>query len=113
MQDATGGRGVDVVLDMVGGDYLQRNIDVLAMDGRLVEIAPLRGVKAEIDIMPILQRRLTITGSTLRPRSVAEKGAHRRAPCSEHVWPLLESGAVRADRPRDVSADATRPRRTA
>ena len=72
---ATDGRGVDLVLDMVGGDYFARNIDALAMEGRLVEIATLHGAKAELTIPLIMQRRLTITGSTLRPRSVAEKGA--------------------------------------
>jgi NADPH:quinone reductase-like Zn-dependent oxidoreductase len=91
---ATGGRGVDVVLDMVGGDYFARNIDALAVEGRLVEIATLRGAKAELTIPTIMQRRLTITGSTLRARSVAEKGAIARA-VHTHVWPLLESGAVK------------------
>ncbi len=91
---ATGGRGVDVVLDMVGGEYFARNIDALAVEGRLVEIATLRGAKAELTIPTIMQRRLTITGSTLRARSVAEKGAIARA-VHTHVWPLLESGAVK------------------
>ena len=91
---ATGGRGVDVVLDMVGGDYFPRNIDALAVEGRLVEIATLRGAKAEITIPTVMQRRLTITGSTLRARAVAEKGAIAQA-VRTHVWPLLESGAVK------------------
>ena len=91
---ATNGRGVDVVLDMVAGDYLQRNIEVLAMDGRLVMIGRQGGVKSEIDIMPILRKRLTLTGSTLRTRSVEEKGALARA-VHQHVWPLFESGAVK------------------
>jgi putative PIG3 family NAD(P)H quinone oxidoreductase len=91
---ATGGKGVDVVLDMVGAEYFARNIDALAVEGRLVEIATLRGAKAELTIPTIMQRRLTITGSTLRPRSVAEKGAIARA-LHAHVWPLLESGAVK------------------
>ncbi|OLE79619.1 MAG: NAD(P)H-quinone oxidoreductase [Acidobacteria bacterium 13_1_20CM_2_65_9] len=91
---ATGGRGVDVVLDMVGGEYFARNIDALAVEGRLVEIATLRGAKAELTIPTIMQRRLTITGSTLRARSVAEKGAIARA-VHTNVWPLLESGAVK------------------
>jgi putative PIG3 family NAD(P)H quinone oxidoreductase len=89
----TGGRGVDVVLDMVGGEYFPRNLDVLAVEGRLVEIATLHGVKAELNIQTIMQRRLTVTGSTLRARPVAEKGAIARA-VREHVWPLVESGAV-------------------
>jgi len=91
---ATGGRGVDLILDMVGGEYVSRNLDTLAVDGRLVQIAILGGAKAQINMLPILQRRLTVTGSTLRPRPVAEKGAIARA-LLEHVWPLLESGAVR------------------
>jgi NADPH:quinone reductase len=94
VREATGGRGVDVVLDMVGGDYLQRNLDVLATDGRLVQIGQLGGYRSQINTIPILQKRLTITGSTLRPRSVEEKGRLARA-VREHVWPLISSGAVR------------------
>ncbi|HMF97600.1 MAG TPA: NAD(P)H-quinone oxidoreductase [Vicinamibacterales bacterium] len=94
VRERTAGRGVDVVLDMVGGDYFARNIESLAVEGRLVEIATLQGVKAELNIQTIMQRRLTITGSTLRARPVAEKGAIARA-VHEHVWPLLESGAVK------------------
>src|SRR5262245_29345024 len=94
VRELTGGRGVDVVLDMVGGDYFARNIESLAVEGRLVEIATLQGVKAELNIQTIMQRRLTITGSTLRARPVAEKGAIARA-VHEQVWPLLESGAVK------------------
>ena len=94
IRDLTGGRGVDVVLDMVGGEYFARNIEALAVEGRLVEIATQRGAKAELIIPTIMQRRLTITGSTLRPRSVAEKGAIARA-VQANVWPLIESGAVK------------------
>jgi putative PIG3 family NAD(P)H quinone oxidoreductase len=94
VKQLTGGRGVDLVLDMVGGDYLSRNVDVLAMNGRLVQIATLAGAKGELNLMPVLQRRLTITGSTLRPRSVPEKGAIAAA-VEKLVWPLFESGAVR------------------
>jgi putative PIG3 family NAD(P)H quinone oxidoreductase len=93
VREATGGRGVDVVLDMVGGEYFARNIEVLAMEGRLVEIATLHGAKAEINIAIIMQRRLTITGSTLRARSIADK-ALVAAAVREHVWPLFESGTV-------------------
>lgn len=89
----TDDKGVDVVLDMVGGDYIQRNINALAVEGRLVQIAFLRSPKAEVNFMPLLVRRLTFTGSTLRPRSVAEKGRIADG-LREHVWPLLESGAV-------------------
>jgi NADPH:quinone reductase len=94
VKDATAGRGVDVVLDMVGAEYFARNLDVLAMDGRLIEIATLRGTKTELNIQAVMQRRLTITGSTLRARSVAEKGVVAAA-VHQHVWPLLESGLVK------------------
>jgi NADPH2:quinone reductase len=93
LRDLTAGRGVDVILDIVGGEYVARNLDSLAVDGRLVQIAVIGGAKAQINLVPILQRRLTITGSTLRPRPVAEKTAIARA-LREHVWPLLESGVV-------------------
>jgi NADPH:quinone reductase len=91
---ATNNRGVDVVLDMIAGDYLQRNLDLLAMEGRLVIIAFLHGSKAEIDFNSVLRRRLTITGSGLRPRPVAEKGMIA-AGLREHVWPLLDAGKVK------------------
>ncbi len=94
IRDLTGGRGVDVVLDMVGGDYFARNIEALAVEGRLVEIATLHGVKAEVNIQTIMGRRLTITGSTLRPRPIADKAAIA-AELRQHVWPLFESGAVK------------------
>jgi putative PIG3 family NAD(P)H quinone oxidoreductase len=94
VREATAGRGVDVVLDMVGGDYFPRNIEVLAVEGRLVEIATLQGATAEINIQTIMQRRLIITGSTLRARSIDDKGRIARAVHAQ-VWPLLESGAVK------------------
>ena len=94
IQESTAGRGVDVVLDMVGGEYFARNIAVLATEGRLVEIATLHGATAEINIATIMQRRLTITGSTLRPRSVVEKARVATA-VRQHVWPLLESRTVK------------------
>jgi NADPH2:quinone reductase len=90
----TSGRGVDVVLDIIGGDYLQRNVDCLAKDGRLVQIGLMGGSRAQINLTGILQRRLTITGSTLRPRSPQEKGAIARE-LEAHVWPLVERGVVR------------------
>ena len=93
VRDATGGRGVDVVLDIVGGDYVARNVEVLAMDGRLVQIAVIGGSRAQLNLVPVLQRRLTLTGSTLRPRSVAEKGAIARA-LRERVWPLLDAATI-------------------
>jgi putative PIG3 family NAD(P)H quinone oxidoreductase len=94
VREQTAGRGVDVVLDMVGGPYFPRNVEVLATEGRLVEIATLQGAKAELNIQTIMQRRLTITGSTLRARPIADKGAIAEA-VHRHVWPLLESGAVK------------------
>ncbi|HSB62236.1 MAG TPA: NAD(P)H-quinone oxidoreductase, partial [Vicinamibacteria bacterium] len=94
VKEATGGRGVDVVLDMVGGDYIPRNLECLAVEGRLVLIALPRGPKAELSFAPLIFRRLTITGSSLRPRTVEQKGAIARA-LRERVWPLLESGRVR------------------
>jgi putative PIG3 family NAD(P)H quinone oxidoreductase len=94
VRDLTGGRGVDVILDILGGEELRRNIECLAVEGRLVQIAFLKGPMAEIDLTPILQRRLTLTGSTLRPRSVEEKGAIAWA-LKGSVWPMLERGTVR------------------
>ncbi len=94
VQAMTGGAGVDLVLDMVGGDYTPRNIGSLRPDGRLVQIAFLRGAKTEIDLNPVMRKRLTITGSTLRPRSVADKGAIA-VQLREKVWPLIEAGKVR------------------
>ena len=94
VKEATEGRGVDVILDMVGGDYIPRNLDCLALEGRLVLIALQRGARAELNFTSVLQRRLTITGSSLRPRTVEQKGAIARA-LRERVWPLLESGQVR------------------
>ncbi len=94
VREATGGRGVNVILDMVGGEYLQRNIDSLATEGRLLHIGQLGGPMAHINLTPLMRQRLTITGSTLRARSVAEKAAIAGA-VHEHVWPLLGSGEVR------------------
>lgn len=90
----TDGRGVDVILDMVAGAYLPHEINSLADDGRLVIIALLGGARAELDMGQVLRRRLTVTGSTLRPRQVAFK-AVIAGELRERVWPLLESGAVR------------------
>ncbi|MBU1441376.1 MAG: NAD(P)H-quinone oxidoreductase [Gammaproteobacteria bacterium] len=90
----TGGKGVDVVLDMVAGSYVAREIECLAEDGRLVIIAVQGGVKSEFNAGMVLRKRLTITGSTLRPRPVAFKGAIAKA-LRETVWPLLEKGAVK------------------
>lgn len=105
----TGGYGVDVVLDMVGGDYVARNLELLAVDGRLVQIAFLRSARVEIDLMRVMIKRLTITGSTLRPRTPAEKGAIARE-LEARIWPRIESGEVRplvhAVFPLERAADA-------
>jgi NADPH2:quinone reductase len=90
----TGGEGVDLILDIIGGDYLQRNLACLAVDGRLVQIAVQGGPKSEINLLPIMLKRLTITGSTLRSRSVAEKAAIAVA-LKSRVWPLLQAGQIR------------------
>lgn len=93
VKELTGGRGVDVILDMVGGDYVARNIDCLAMDGRHVSIAFLQGPKVTLNLFPVMAKRLTLTGSTLRPRTVAQKAAIAAA-LRENVWPLLDLGKV-------------------
>ncbi len=92
-QALTGGKGVDVVRDMVAGDYVPREMKALADDGRIVIIATLGGSKAAVDLMEVLRRRLTLTGSTLRPRSVEFKAEIARA-LREKVWPLVEAGRM-------------------
>lgn len=91
-EEATG--GVDVILDIVGGDYLQRNIDCLRLNGRLIQIGLLGGPKGQLNLSAIMQRRLTLTGSTLRIRTPAEKGVIAAA-VHARVWPLFESKRVR------------------
>jgi len=95
VKDLTNGRGVDVILDMVGGDYVPREIECLADDGRIAIIATLGGNSANVSIATVLRRRLTITGSTLRPRSVEFKTAIARQ-LRDKVWPLLEAGKVKS-----------------
>ncbi len=90
----TGGRGVDLVLDMVGGDYVPRNLACLADDGRHVSIAFQRGMRADLDLMLVMRKRLTLTGSTLRPRPVAFK-AMVAAELERHVWPWLADGRLK------------------
>jgi len=94
LKQATGKKGIDVILDMVGGDYIQRNIKAAARDGRIVNIAYLNGSKAEVDFMMVMLKRLTLTGSTLRIRSAAEKAAIAGA-LRKTVWPLIEAGKVK------------------
>jgi NADPH2:quinone reductase len=91
---ATGGRGVDVILDMAAGDFVPKELKALADDGRLVFIAFLRGPKTELDVNEVMRRRLTLTGSTLRPRPVAFKGAIA-AQLRSRIWPLLEDGKIK------------------
>lgn len=91
---ATGGKGVDVVLDMVGGDYVPRELKCLAEEGRLAFIAVLGGWRTELDISAVMGKRLTLTGSTLRPRTVAFKGAIARN-LREKIWPLIEAGKIK------------------
>jgi len=95
VRTATGGKGVDVVLDMVGGDYVPRELKCMAEEGRLVFIAFLRGPKTELNILDVMAKRLTITGSTLRPRSAEFKGTLARN-LREKIWPLIEAGKIKA-----------------
>lgn len=94
LKQETGSKGIDVILDMVGGDYIQRNIKTAARDGRIVNIAYLNGSKAEVDFMMVMLKRLTLTGSTLRIRPTAEKAAIASA-LRQTVWPLIEAGRVK------------------
>ncbi len=94
IKSLTAGRGVDEILDMVGGSYTARNFSALAVEGRLVQIAFLQSSKVEIDLMPVMLKRLTFTGSTLRARTVAQKTEVAEA-LRRDVWPLLETGTVR------------------
>lgn len=107
----TGGRGADVILDMVGGDYIARNIKALAPDGRLVSIAFLKGSTAEVNLMPVMIKRLTLTGSTLRPQP-ADAKARMADALAATVWPLLDTGTIKpvvhAVFPLAAAADAHR-----
>ena len=94
VRELTEKRGVDLILDMVGGEYLARNIRALAIEGRLVQIAVMEGAEAAIPLGLLMVKRLTLTGSTLRPRTVAQKGAIAEA-LKARVWPLLAAGRVR------------------
>jgi len=111
VREATTGEGVDVILDIVGGDYLPRNLDCLRLHGRLVQIGLIGGSRATIDLRVVLQKRLTLIGSTLRARTAAEKGAIARD-LERAVWPLLDRGDVRpivhAEFPLERAADAHR-----
>ena len=108
---ATGGKGVDVILDMVGGDYVPKELRVLADEGRLVFIAFLRGPKTELDINEVMRRGLTLSGSTLRPRTVEFKGYIARN-LREKIWPHLDAGRIKPQVfktfPLDQAAEAHR-----
>jgi len=110
-QAITAGRGVDVVLDMVGGPYIPKNLSLLRRDGRLVFIAFLQGSRCDIDLLPVMQKRLRVSGSTMRPRSVKEKAAIRDALARE-IWPALAAGRLQthlhASFAYDHAADAHR-----
>ena len=111
VKELTAGEGVDVVLDMVGGSYLQKDVSLLRRDGRLVMIAFLQGSKTDFDFLPVMLKRLSLGGSTMRPRSVAEKAAIRDA-LLQHIWPSLASGRLKphlfATFPLDQAAEAHR-----
>jgi NADPH:quinone reductase len=111
IQQLTNREGVDVVLDMVGGSYLQKDLSVLRRDGRLVIIAFQQGSKVEVDFMSVMIKRLTITGSTMRPRTVAEKTAIRDS-LHREVWPAIERGQIKthifATYPLEQAAEAHR-----
>jgi NADPH2:quinone reductase len=94
LNEATDGQGVDVILDMVGGDYVARNLELAAEDGRIVSISFLKGSRVEIDMMHILRKRLNITGSTLRPRSVEAKAGIAEK-LRAQIWPLIESREIK------------------
>ena len=108
---ATNGRGVDLILDMVGGTYIARKIRALALDGRLAMIAFLGGAKAEINFAQIMAKRITVTGSTLRPRSIQDKAVIAEA-LREIVWPMIEAGRIApvmdSTFPLEQAADAHR-----
>jgi NADPH:quinone reductase len=111
VRELTGGEGVDVVLDIIGGDYLPRNLDCLRLHGRLVQVGLIGGSTSHINLRQVLQNRLTLTGSTLRPRTVEEKASIARE-LEEKVWPLLERGelspVVHATFPLREAAEAHR-----
>ena len=109
--DRTNGRGVDVILDMIGGDYVERNVRVLAVEGRLCQIAFMNGSRVDIDLLPIMTKRLTLTGSTMRRLPAREKAGVAQE-LLRRMWPLVERGSVTpivgATFPLERAADAHR-----
>ena len=95
VRETTGGHGADVILDMVGGDYIERNLRAAALEGRIVQIAFLKGSKVELDLMRLMMRRLTLTGSTLRAQTAEAKARMAKA-IEQRVWPLIAEGKVKA-----------------
>jgi NADPH:quinone reductase-like Zn-dependent oxidoreductase len=95
VRETTGGHGADVILDMVGGDYIERNLRAAALEGRIVQIAFLKGSKVELDLMRLMMRRLTLTGSTLRAQPPEAKARMARA-IEQRVWPLIAEGKIKA-----------------
>jgi NADPH2:quinone reductase len=91
VRETTGGHGADVILDMVGGDYIERDLGAAALEGRIVQIAFMKGSKVEIDLMRLMMRRLTLTGSTLRAQSPEAKARMAKS-IEEHIWPLIAAG---------------------
>jgi NADPH2:quinone reductase len=91
---ATGGRGADLIIDIIGGDYVDRNFEAASLEGRIVQVSVQQGTKANVDMRRLMQKRLTHTGSTLRPRPVAEKAAIARG-LLVNVWPLIEAGKIK------------------
>ena len=93
LKDATDNKGIDVILDMVGGDYIQKNLDLAALDGRIVNIAYLQGPVAKVNFLPVMLKRLTVSGSTLRPQSPDAKTKIAKD-LNENIWPLIENGDI-------------------
>lgn len=104
IKTATGGYGIDVTLDMVGGDYIARNMKVAAKQGRIINIAYQKGAKVEVNMLPVMLKRLTLTGSTLRIRSAEEKGAIAQA-LLRYVWPMIADGRVKPVMDRSFPLD--------
>ena len=106
VRETTGGHGADVILDMVGGDYIERDLKAAALEGRIVQIAFLKGAKVEIDLMRLMLRRLTLTGSTLRVQSAEAKARMAKA-IEQRIWPLVAAGKLKPVIEFDLQARPT------